>query len=138
MSTIGLGNHGGIRKRIRANHAHPRAKLAALRLRLKLQSESLTECQKFDLIEDLIYYLNDIINTILMSIFPIEIIFNILAGLVFLIYWGITFVILYHFSSFGIGVQPKKLAAIFLFGSVILSVIVIILFMRIDVGFFFL
>jgi len=60
MSTIGLGNHGGIRKRIRANHAHPRAKLAALRLRLKLQSESLTECQKFDLIEDLIEYLNEI------------------------------------------------------------------------------
>ena len=86
----------------------------------------------------MIYYLNDIINTIPMSIFPVEMIFNILAGLVFLIYWGITFVILYHFSRFGIGVQPKKLAAIFLFGSVILSVIVIILFMRIDVGFFFL
>ena len=73
-----------------------------------------------------------------MSIFPIEIIFNILAGFIFLIYWGITFVILYHFSRFGIGVQPKKLAAIFLFGSVILSVIAIILFMRIDIDSFFL
>ncbi|OHB18073.1 MAG: hypothetical protein A2544_00545 [Candidatus Zambryskibacteria bacterium RIFOXYD2_FULL_43_10] len=85
----------------------------------------------------MIYYLNDIINTILMSIFPIEIIFNILAGLVFLIYWGITFVILYHFSRFGIGVQPKKFAAVFLFGSVVLSAAAIILFMRINIGSFF-
>ena len=58
MSTTGLGNYGGIRKRIRVNHAHPRVKLAALGERL--QSESLTECQKFDLIEDLIEYLNEI------------------------------------------------------------------------------
>ncbi len=71
-----------------------------------------------------------------MSVLPIEIIFNILAGLVFLIYWGIAFVILYHLSRFGIGVQPKKFAAIFLLGSVILSAAVIILFMRIDVSYF--
>ncbi|MEK7461628.1 MAG: hypothetical protein AAB586_00975 [Patescibacteria group bacterium] len=61
-------------------------------------------------------------------------IFNILAGVMFLIYWGTAFVILYHLSRFGIGVQPKKLAVIFLFGSVILSATTIILFMRIEIS----
>lgn len=79
MSTIGLGNHGGIRKRIRARYAHPRSKLAVLRLKLQLLkqglcqamakeplegitifSEIMTECQRFGLIEDLIEYLNEI------------------------------------------------------------------------------
>ncbi|MBI2673962.1 MAG: hypothetical protein HYX23_01635 [Candidatus Zambryskibacteria bacterium] len=79
MSTTGLGNHGGIRKRIRANHAHPGSKLAVLRLELQLLkqrlcqamtkeplegiiifSEIMTECQRFSLIENLIEYLNEI------------------------------------------------------------------------------
>ena len=68
--------------------------------------------------------------------FSLTIIFNILAGLAFLVYWGITFIILYHFSRFGIGVQPKKFAVVFLFGSVILSGVAIVLFMKIDVNTF--
>lgn len=64
----------------------------------------------------------------------IQIIFNILAALLFLIYWGVTFIILYHLTRFGIGVQPKRFAAIFLFGSVVLSAITIILFMSIDLN----
>src|SRR3989344_3719165 len=77
MRTMGLGNHGGIRKRIRARYAHPRSKLAVLRLKLQLLkqglcqamakeplegitifSEIMTECQRFGLIEDLIEYLD--------------------------------------------------------------------------------
>lgn len=73
-----------------------------------------------------------------MSIFPIEMIFNILAGVILLIYWGTAFVILYHFSRFGIGIQPKKFAIIFLFGSVILSAAAVILFMRIEISSLFL
>lgn len=66
--------------------------------------------------------------------FPLQIIFNIFAGLIFLIYWGLTFVILYHLTRFGIGVQPKKLAAIFLLGSVVLSGVAIILYMNVDLN----
>lgn len=69
-----------------------------------------------------------------MSILPLEIIFNTLAGGIFLIYWGVVFTILYHLTRFGIGVQPKKLAAIFLFGSIILSCTATILFMNIDIN----
>jgi len=71
-------------------------------------------------------------DTSIMSTFPLAIIFNILAALIFLIYWGATFIILYHLTRFGIGVQPKKFAAVFLFGSVVLSGAAIILFMNLD------
>ncbi len=70
----------------------------------------------------------------LKSMSTLEIIFNILAALLFLIYWGASFIILYHLTRFGIGVQPKKFAAIFLFGSVVLSGTVIILFMNLDIN----
>lgn len=69
-----------------------------------------------------------------MPAFPLEIIFNTLAAAVFLIYWGVAFIILYHLTRFGIGIQPKKFAAFFLFGSVILSCVTIILFMNIDIN----
>lgn len=61
------------------------------------------------------------------------IIFNILAALVLVIYWGFTFTILYHLTRFGIGVQPKRFAAIFLLGSVILSSVALILFTSVDI-----
>lgn len=66
--------------------------------------------------------------------FSLEIIFDILVALVFLIYWGATFIILYHLTRFGVGVQPKRFAAIFLFGSVILSGAAIVLFMSTDIN----
>lgn len=66
--------------------------------------------------------------------FSLENFFNILAGLAFLVYWGTVFIILYHLTRFGIGTQPKKFAAAFLFGSVILSGAAIILFMNIDIS----
>ncbi len=64
--------------------------------------------------------------------FPLAIIVNALAILVFLVYWGCSFIILYHLTRFGIGVQPKRFAAVFLFGSVVLSGAAIILFMNLD------
>lgn len=65
---------------------------------------------------------------------PLEIIFNVLIAVIFLVYWGMAFIILYHLTRFGIGVQPKRFAAIFLLGSVILSAATIILFMNIDIN----
>ncbi|MDO8589831.1 MAG: hypothetical protein Q7R69_00980 [bacterium] len=64
----------------------------------------------------------------------LEIIFNFLAAFVFLVYWGATFIILYHLTRFGIGVQPKRFAAVFLFGSVVLSGAAIVLFVSIDIN----
>lgn len=67
-------------------------------------------------------------------VLPLQFIVNTLAGFGFLVYWVVAFVILYHLSRFGVGTQPKKFAAIFLFGSVILSAAAIIFYMNIDLG----
>ena len=66
--------------------------------------------------------------------FPLEIIFNALVTLILFAYWGTAFVILYHLTRFGIGVQPKRFAAIFLLGSVAFSASAIIFFMNIDIN----
>lgn len=73
-------------------------------------------------------------DTILIFMLSLEIIFNVLVALIFLAYWGVAFIILYHLVRFGIGVQPKKLAAIFLFGSIILSGTVLISFTTVDIN----
>lgn len=64
----------------------------------------------------------------------IPLILNIFAGLGLLTYWLIAFVILYHLSRFGIGTQPKKFAAAFMFGSVVLSATSIVLYTRTDIA----
>lgn len=64
----------------------------------------------------------------------LEIIFNTLVVAIFLIYWGVAFIILYHLTRFGVGVQPKRFAAVFLFGSVLLSGTAIILFTGLDIS----
>jgi len=79
-------------------------------------------------------YLNVIINMSMTFAFPLSIILNILASLIFLVYWIAAFIILYHLTRFGIGVQPKKFAAAFLFGSVVLSGTAIILFMNLNLN----
>ncbi len=69
----------------------------------------------------------------MVDAFPLQLILNIFVALIFLLYWGLTFVILYHLARFGIGVQPKRFAAIFLFGSVVLSGFAIIFLNNIDI-----
>lgn len=64
---------------------------------------------------------------------PFETVFNILIIIVFLIYWGAVFVIIYHLTRFGVGTLPKRLAAIFLLGSVIISTVAIITYTSVDV-----
>lgn len=65
---------------------------------------------------------------------PLQIIFNIFFLLVNLAYWVMVFVLMYHLVRFGIGIQPKKFAAIFLLGSVILSSLAVILFTTVDIN----
>ncbi|PJA32734.1 MAG: hypothetical protein CO185_01940 [Candidatus Zambryskibacteria bacterium CG_4_9_14_3_um_filter_42_15] len=67
---------------------------------------------------------------------PLEIIFNIVVIGISFVYWVIAFIIVYHLNRFGIGVQPKKFAAIFLFGSLVLASISTILFTKVDITMF--
>jgi hypothetical protein len=51
--------------------------------------------------------------------------------LIMLVYWTGAFVILYHLIRFGVGDQPKKIAVIFLAGSLFLSIITTLFFARV-------
>ncbi len=44
------------------------------------------------------------------------------------IYWSFVFTVLYHLIRFGIGTLPKKIAVIFLAGSIMLSMVTILFF----------
>jgi hypothetical protein len=48
-----------------------------------------------------------------------------------LVYWSGTFVVLYHLIRFGIGNQPKRIAIVFLAGSLILSIITTLFFAQV-------
>jgi hypothetical protein len=48
-----------------------------------------------------------------------------------LLYWSGTFVVLYHLIRFGIGSQPKRIAVVFLSGSLILSIITTLFFAQV-------
>jgi len=50
------------------------------------------------------------------------------------LYWTFNFIILYHLTRFGVGVQPKKMAAVFLLGSVVLFSVSILLFTSLDLS----
>lgn len=63
-----------------------------------------------------------------------ELVFNALVGLVFLVFWVVAFVILYHLVRFGIGVQPKRFALAFLLGTVLLFFSSVVLYTRIDLN----
>jgi hypothetical protein len=63
-----------------------------------------------------------------------EIFLNIFIGFLFFIFWITVFVILYHLTRFGVGVTPKRLAAAFLFGAVILFCTSLVLFVTIDLS----
>ena len=65
----------------------------------------------------------------------LKLVFSLLAGFLFLIYWVFNFVILYHLVRFGIGVQPKILAAAFLLGMIVLSFLTALFFVNFDLNF---
>jgi hypothetical protein len=61
---------------------------------------------------------------------------NNIAGFIFtfglLVYWTIAFLVLYHLIRFGVSGQPKKIAAVFLAGSLVLTIITVLLYMQVD------
>jgi hypothetical protein len=50
---------------------------------------------------------------------------------IMLAYWTGAFVIMYHLIRFGVGSHPKKIAIIFLAGSLFLSIITTLFFARV-------
>jgi hypothetical protein len=62
----------------------------------------------------------------------LEIILNTAFTAILIFYWIMAFIIFYHLVRFGIGVQPKRYAIIFLLGSLILTVAIFIIFSRVD------
>jgi hypothetical protein len=64
----------------------------------------------------------------------LQIIVVILVVFVIILYWGLVFAILYHLTRFGMGTQPKTLAAVFLLGSMLLFGIFILSFANIDIS----
>ncbi len=61
-------------------------------------------------------------------------IFDTFAGLGAFIFWLMVFFIFYHFTRFGIGTLPKRLAALFLVGAVILFSISLLFFSTLDLN----
>ncbi len=55
----------------------------------------------------------------LESIVNIQNLFYLFLIIVFIAYWVLVFTIFYHLTRFGIGTFPKKIATIFLLGSVL-------------------
>lgn len=45
-----------------------------------------------------------------------------------LVYWVCSFLILYHLIRFGVSGQPKKIAVVFLAGSIVLTIIAVLLY----------
>ncbi len=68
------------------------------------------------------------------SVLPFEIVVNIAILIFYAVFWGIVFITLYHLTRFGIGTQPKKLAAALLFGAVILFCGSVFAFATLDLG----
>ncbi len=54
------------------------------------------------------------------------------VGLIFmfaiLAYWVCSFLILYHLIRFGVSGQPKKIAIVFLAGSLVLTIVAVLLY----------
>ncbi len=55
-----------------------------------------------------------------------------IVGLIFLfallVYWICSFLILYHLIRFGVSGQPKKIAVVFLAGSIMLTIVAVLLY----------
>ncbi len=66
--------------------------------------------------------------------FPFEALLNLVVIVVMVGFWLVAFVILYHLSRFGVGTLPKKLAALFLVGSLTLFTVSVIAYYNLDMN----
>ncbi len=59
---------------------------------------------------------------------------NIIAGVVLVFFWLVTFFIFYHLTRFGIGLLPKRVVALFIIGAVILFSLSLIGYATLDLN----
>lgn len=64
--------------------------------------------------------------------FPFVALLNLVVFVVMVGFWLVAFVILYHLSRFGVGTLPKKLAALFLVGGLVLFTVSVIAYYNLD------
>jgi len=65
---------------------------------------------------------------------PVDTIVNVVVGVIFLAFWLVSFIILYHLARFGVGVLPKKLAIGFLIGAFGIFTWCIIAYVKLDLS----
>jgi hypothetical protein len=65
---------------------------------------------------------------------PAGTIVNVVVGAIFLGFWLVSFIILYHLARFGVGILPKKLAVGFLIGAFGIFTWCIVTFVKLDVS----
>ncbi len=68
----------------------------------------------------------------MLEIITPQFIFKIIFVTIPFVFWIFNFIILYHLIRFGVGVQPKKFAAIYLSGSALLFSFAILFFLKVD------
>jgi hypothetical protein len=68
----------------------------------------------------------------MLTLLTPKIVLTLLAVIVFIIYWVDAFILLYHLTRFGVGTQPKRFAAVFFVGSVVLFSAAILAYGNVD------
>lgn len=63
-----------------------------------------------------------------------KILLTVFALAAFMFYWVDVFLLLYHLTRFGVGTQPKRFAAVFLVGTVVLFSVSILAYASVDLG----
>lgn len=69
-----------------------------------------------------------------MDVLTFEGVLKSIIFLGYIIFWGMSFAIIYHLTRFGIGVQPKRLAAAFMLGAILLFSGSLFLFFNLDLA----
>lgn len=77
-------------------------------------------------------FLSELFLLYLHQMITFQSIANFTLALAIVIYWTAAFLVLYHLIRFGVSGQPKKIAVIFLGGSLLLTMIVVLLFSQVD------
>jgi hypothetical protein len=69
-----------------------------------------------------------------MDTLALEFIPHILVGIGYLLFWLMVFTILYHLVRFGVGTKPKRFAAAFFLGSILLFSASFVLYLNLDLA----
>ena len=65
---------------------------------------------------------------------PLETMANVGAAFILFLFWLVVFAIFYHLARFGVGLLPKRLAALLLIGAVTLFSLTLFFFIKLDLS----